>query len=226
MYNRTDCCSNRLSNFYVLVSETPFASRSLKALLTDKSIQRVHVPGQAADIETLSFDTSGRYVRVQLAGTNPLSLAEVEITTASVVPSESGPDLELPIQISPTALITIEKGELVSFKWEMDPSVDTYEFHIYNRSDPTNFFNSLTDLQPDEVCVDGLCSMQVSLDIPANKYHSWRVRARRDDKVSGWVQTFFNVIDTSPDTNVIAPETEPLDPETPPVVIAPETEPP
>ena len=77
--NRTDCCSDRLSNFYVFVSETDLTGRSFGNILGDTSVWRAHIPGQSPNELELISGAKGRYVRVQLAGTNPLSLAEVEV---------------------------------------------------------------------------------------------------------------------------------------------------
>jgi hypothetical protein len=79
LWNRTDCCSNRLSNFYVLVSDVPFTSTSLSETLAQAGVSSYHVPGQAAVTTTLTAGRTGRYVRVQLAGTGYLALAEVEV---------------------------------------------------------------------------------------------------------------------------------------------------
>lgn len=71
LYNRTDCCADRLSNFDVLIStDGNWASPS-----TFKS----YVPGQAPPQLSVPAGVAGRYVRVQLRGTNPLSLAEVQV---------------------------------------------------------------------------------------------------------------------------------------------------
>lgn len=80
IHNRTDCCSDRLANFYVLVSTEPFGNRSLSELLSDSSIQsRFESNLNASSIEIDFNNAQGRYVRVQLINTNPLSLAEVEV---------------------------------------------------------------------------------------------------------------------------------------------------
>jgi hypothetical protein len=79
LWNRTDCCSNRLSNFYVLVSDTPFASTGLSATLAQAGVSSYHTPGPAGSSVSVSVNRTGRYVRVQLAATDYLALAEVEV---------------------------------------------------------------------------------------------------------------------------------------------------
>ena len=79
IYNRTDCCSESLSNFYVLVSDQPFSSAGLTAHLANPAITAYSVPFEAGADEIISLATSGRYVRIQLAGADYLQLAEVEV---------------------------------------------------------------------------------------------------------------------------------------------------
>jgi hypothetical protein len=68
-----------LSNFYVLVSDQPFISTNLTTTLNQAGVSAYYTPGQADVSQTINVGRTGRYVRVQLAGTNVLSLAEVEI---------------------------------------------------------------------------------------------------------------------------------------------------
>jgi hypothetical protein len=82
LYNRTDCCADRLSNFYVLVSNQPFTSNDLMTTLGQAGVTGYYTPGQVASSLTINVGRSARYVRVQLAGTNTLSLAEVEVMSA------------------------------------------------------------------------------------------------------------------------------------------------
>ena len=81
LHNRTNnCCTDRLSNFYVLTSSTPFGNRSLSDLLSDDSVKSRFRTGLNDDSITLDFNNvQARYVRVQLLNTGTLSLAEVEV---------------------------------------------------------------------------------------------------------------------------------------------------
>ena len=85
LFNRTDsCCTSRLSDVHVFVSEVPFGDQTLDELLAQDNLYHVYLNGQIQAQTGLSVNHSGRYVRVQLADTNPLSLAEVQaIGTAS-----------------------------------------------------------------------------------------------------------------------------------------------
>ncbi|QRN99367.1 discoidin domain-containing protein [Archangium violaceum] len=67
LYNRTDCCSTRLSNFKLLVSSDGV------------TWQEYYHAGAAGPVTTLAVNRYGRHVKIQLAGPDPLSLAEVQV---------------------------------------------------------------------------------------------------------------------------------------------------
>ena len=79
--NRTDCCGERLGNYWVFVSDMPFGAGDTPATLQNRagtwSSYQTSAPNPSASI---TANAQGRYVRVQLTGTNPLSLAEVQVT--------------------------------------------------------------------------------------------------------------------------------------------------
>ncbi|WP_406419835.1 discoidin domain-containing protein [Streptomyces sp. NBC_00842] len=81
IWNRTDCCAGRLSNYWVLVSESPITGDSLEAARTAPGVTALHQPGQVDRPTRIDLTgLRGRYVRVQLeSGSNPLSLAEVQV---------------------------------------------------------------------------------------------------------------------------------------------------
>jgi hypothetical protein len=79
IWNRPDCCGDRLSAFYVLVSDTPFVSNNLNNLLNQPGVSNYFMPDQAGRPTTLDINRTGRYVRVQLLGTNFLSIAELQV---------------------------------------------------------------------------------------------------------------------------------------------------
>jgi F5/8 type C domain-containing protein len=79
IWNRTDCCGERLSNFYVFISSTPFTSTDPNATLSNSAVSSFPAPGQAGSPTTIAIGKPGRFVRIQLMGTDYLSLAEVEI---------------------------------------------------------------------------------------------------------------------------------------------------
>jgi hypothetical protein len=98
IYNRTDCCSERAINVFVLVSDTPFESTSLDATRTQPGVSGFYISGIVGSPSIVNVNRTGRYVRVQLTGTEFLSLAEVEVM------GEPGAVQPTPIIIEPTAI--------------------------------------------------------------------------------------------------------------------------
>ena len=82
LWNRTDCCSARLSNFRVFVSDVPFTSNSLPETVNQPGVTTYSFPGTFTGSLTIPVHRTGRFVRVQLAGTDYLSLAEVKVFSA------------------------------------------------------------------------------------------------------------------------------------------------
>lgn len=77
---RTDCCTDRLVNFYVLLSNTNLQSVLLNDALKDLSVESYYVSGDPGDLKRiLTLGNTARYVKIQLTGTNHLSLAEVKV---------------------------------------------------------------------------------------------------------------------------------------------------
>jgi hypothetical protein len=81
IWNRTDCCSSRLSDYWVFLSDSPFSPTDTPATLQKRAgIWQSHqtaVPNPSTTIRT--DGAKGRYVRVQLTGTDYLSLAELQV---------------------------------------------------------------------------------------------------------------------------------------------------
>ena len=84
LWNRTDCCGSRLNDFWIFVSDTPFGPTDTPASLQNRAGTRsIHVPTFPPIVQPyfqfFDSDAPGRYVRVQLTGTDYLSLAEVQV---------------------------------------------------------------------------------------------------------------------------------------------------
>ena len=73
IYNRIDCCANRLSNYQVSISD--------KANFSTHTYQQdFHVaPNPKTSIKLDALGKQGRYVRIQLLDKNYLSLSEVQV---------------------------------------------------------------------------------------------------------------------------------------------------
>ncbi|MFE5027177.1 discoidin domain-containing protein [Streptomyces sp. NPDC056656] len=82
IWNRTDCCAERLSGFWVLTSDSPITADSLDEARRSPGVTAVRVADQAGKPSNVALPsgTTGRYVRVQLeSAADPLSLAEVQV---------------------------------------------------------------------------------------------------------------------------------------------------
>jgi uncharacterized repeat protein (TIGR01451 family) len=87
IWNRTDCCPERLNDYWVFVSDTPFLSSDTPATLQNRAgTWSSHQTSFPYPSTTITLNAQGRYVRVQLSGTNYLSLAEVQVFAASQNP--------------------------------------------------------------------------------------------------------------------------------------------
>ena len=94
LWNRTDGSANRLNNFHVLVSDNPFNSTDLLTTINQDQVTDYYYPGTLGLNGEFSIGRTGRYLRVQLAGTNYLSLAELQVfgtdyTVSATVPQDS-----------------------------------------------------------------------------------------------------------------------------------------
>jgi hypothetical protein len=80
VFNRTDCCASRLNDFWVFISDTPFLATDTPATLQNRAgTFASHQTAAPNPSTTIAGPAQGRYVRVQLSGTNNLSLAEVQV---------------------------------------------------------------------------------------------------------------------------------------------------
>ncbi|MEM7331349.1 MAG: discoidin domain-containing protein [Chloroflexota bacterium] len=87
IFNRTDCCGDRLSNFYVFISDDPFSSTDLNTTLNQNSVDSFFFDGNVDALAYAFTQQSGRYVRIQSTSSDPLSLAEVEVYGSLWVPT-------------------------------------------------------------------------------------------------------------------------------------------
>ena len=60
-------------------TDVPFTSNDLGATLAQSGVWNQHTAGRAGSPTSVNVGRTGRYVRVQLSGTNYLTLAEVQV---------------------------------------------------------------------------------------------------------------------------------------------------
>jgi RHS repeat-associated protein len=84
VWGRTDCCPAMTSDYYVFVSDTPFTSTDLSTTLSQSGVSNYYHSGfsgptSSSGATSVNINRTGRYLRVQLTGTNSLALAEVQV---------------------------------------------------------------------------------------------------------------------------------------------------
>jgi hypothetical protein len=112
LWNRTDCCADRLANFVVFASSASMTGRTLAQLQADTTVRKWSVAalGSATKISLSALSGQARYVRVQLAGQNYLSLAEVRVF--GVVIDSTAPTVT---SVSPSSgAILVSRGSSVT----------------------------------------------------------------------------------------------------------------
>jgi len=82
VWNRTDCCSGRLRDFHLILSDDPFESGELAPTLAQSGVTAFFHAGEAATATEFNVDRSARYVRIQQLG-EVLQLAEVQVFETS-----------------------------------------------------------------------------------------------------------------------------------------------
>jgi YD repeat-containing protein len=133
LWNRPDCCQDRLSNFYVFVSDVPFQSGSLQTTLNQAGVSNYYTSGAAGAQKVVNIGRTGRYVRVQLTGTNYLSLAEVQVLGSANIGTGTGLTGEYYDNDDFTGYKLTRIDPTVNFDWgsnSPDPSIGNDFFSV------------------------------------------------------------------------------------------------
>jgi len=85
LWNRLDCCGERLANFTIFVSKTNITGRTFNQLNADPTVVKREVSIAPIPNIGIPIYAFGRYVRVQLVGTNFLQLSEVKVLGSTAV---------------------------------------------------------------------------------------------------------------------------------------------
>ena len=120
LFNRTDCCEDRLADFDILIGDAPFGAMTL-AEARAAATWSTSFSGGAGALEQFSVpNVEGQYVRVQLSGTNMLHLGEVDVigTVSDLPPFGTPANVELVTNGTDEVTVTWEpvsnaKGYLV-----------------------------------------------------------------------------------------------------------------
>lgn len=82
VWNRTDCCGDRLSNYHIFISEVPFTSSTTPGIIAQSGVIDIHETTQAGSPTKLKdINVSGRYVRIQQHSTDSqvIAIGELEV---------------------------------------------------------------------------------------------------------------------------------------------------
>jgi len=154
IWNRTDCCQDRLSDYWVFISNTPFQPTDTPATLATRAGTWASHQTSMPNPETVIpvGGTAGEYVRVQLTGQNYLSLAEVQVMGAF-----DGGGAAAPAVVSRTKRVNlfhgvaeIPRGDLVNlgaFRYQFSGSGPwTYQYTLDNSDVASIRLGDLHDL--------------------------------------------------------------------------------
>lgn len=148
LWNRTDCCDDLLSDFWIFVSPVPFAYDEPESSLAIAGVTSLFHPGPVAVSERFGVDTVGRYVRVQLTGQDALQLAEVQVFS----PNWPSAPIERPVLgnaivgggVSPTGSSNLVINETDGYENVESGSVrlriDEFAFEAFQSADPITPF--------------------------------------------------------------------------------------
>jgi uncharacterized repeat protein (TIGR01451 family) len=89
LWSRSDGQPQQTSNLYLLVSDNPIPA-DLQSATNQAGVSVYYFPGNISRPTTFSVNRTGRHVKVQLAGTDSLTLSEVQVyETPAAAPSVS-----------------------------------------------------------------------------------------------------------------------------------------
>ena len=82
LYNRTDCCGERLNDYHVFISENPFVGTLISELQSELGVWEYANAIAPNPSEDIIVNQNGRYVRFQVNNSGnpePINIAEIEV---------------------------------------------------------------------------------------------------------------------------------------------------
>lgn len=140
IWNRAENCQSRMSNFWIFVSNTPFGSADLNTLKEDTTIWKVNQLSYPNLNSIFNVGTIGRYVRVQIEGSQYLNIAELQVFSTGLVASSISANDEARIAIN-NATVTITPASPIPNGYEYNVIVTNTAF----KKNDTCYFEGITD---------------------------------------------------------------------------------
>ncbi len=99
----------------------------------------------------------------------------------------------MPIPVEPAVDTMIASGTPVRFVWRASDTAEHYDFHIFDRTttDIKKYYRKA--LKPASVCAATICSLTMTVSMPVDNGHAWRVRAYNSAGNSEWSRTVFRI---------------------------------
>ena len=98
-----------------------------------------------------------------------------------------------PIAVSPQPTEVLKRGQSVRFVWRETADTEHYEFHIFDRTTADIDRYYVADIDPQRVCLEGVCAITHTLELPVDNGHAWRVRSSNRAGKSPWSRVLMDV---------------------------------
>ena len=131
--------------------------------------------------------------RSALAGNLLLSMALVFTLQACATRAYYETPPQMPQALEPVNASELANGVPVQFTWQASETAEHYDFHIFDRTTGDIRRYYMAALRPEAVCAGSQCSVTVSLDMPSDTSHAWRVRASNSAGNSAWTRKIFKI---------------------------------
>jgi hypothetical protein len=176
IFNRPNCCSEVLSNYHVLVSETPFISTVLATVLAQPGVWSQLQTTNVGSPTTITTNRRGRYVRIQRAVFGQINLAEVQVfgCAATVNPIFANNRRDI-LEFEPYA----QNGEAV-LMWLNNTHTENAEY-IIERSSNGLFFERLLSVPSKQDTTNTLLVFTERDKLPLEGDNFYRLMVRRRD---------------------------------------------
>ncbi|MEM7797637.1 MAG: DUF1800 family protein [Chloroflexota bacterium] len=139
IFNRTDCCLERLTDLYVFVSNEDMSDRTVEELIADENVWHSTLSGPLGAVTNLPVDEIGSFVKIQLGADEAvLALSEVQVLGRSL--SDGQAYLQVG-RISPKSVAVEATGEQAIYQVQRQGPLEatSYPFAVLEPGAPRTF---------------------------------------------------------------------------------------